>query len=103
MPASEHLLGRWTHAHEEDTGEERVYRPATHRLPPARGRTSFELRADGTFAGAAPGPADRPQAMSGRWTLAGDDLTLIPGGDGPAQTLRITAVTADRLAVRVRR
>jgi hypothetical protein len=42
------LHQQWVHAYEEDTPTEAVYRPAGYELPPARGRTGFELRPDQT-------------------------------------------------------
>jgi len=43
------LQGQWVHAHEEDTDSELVYRPASYSLPPSRGRSALDLRADGTY------------------------------------------------------
>jgi hypothetical protein len=54
------LCRRWVHAHEEDNDEEMVFRPSEHPLGPSRGRTSFELRADGTFSESGLGAADVP-------------------------------------------
>ncbi len=94
------LHGRWTHSFEEDSGDEMVFRPAGHPLPPARGRTSIELRPDGTYVESAPGPVDVPGESSGSWSLDGDRLVLGGTDDQPGHDWRVTAATADRLTVR---
>ena len=77
------LCRRWVHAHEEDNDEEMVFRPSEHPLGPSRGRTSFELRADGTFSESGLGAADVPEEASGTWRLDRDSIVLseaAPGG-----------------------
>src|SRR5207247_2415788 len=63
------LYGRWTHAHEEDTSDSRVYRRPSHPFPPSRGRDSFELKPDGTMVEHAIGPTDRSVRREGTWEL----------------------------------
>lgn len=93
------LEGGWVHAHEEDTEDELVFRPATHPLPPSRGRASLELRADGSYEERAPGAADVPELSEGRWSLHGDRLVLdAPGGKG--RTVEVASVAGDRLVLR---
>jgi hypothetical protein len=94
------LVGDWTHSHEEDSGEEMVFRPASHAFPPSRGRLSLRLRADDTYVESSPGPVDAPQESQGRWALEGDRLVLEGEGERPGHAWRIAAVEADRLAVR---
>jgi hypothetical protein len=94
----EALEGRWVHAYEEDTSDELVFRPASHPLPPSRGRESFELRGDGTLVERAPGPADAPVEATGTWELRGDKLVL--RGSRGERALRVASVRRDRLAVR---
>ena len=93
------LHQRWVHAHEEDAGGEQVFRPASHSLPPSRGRQAFELRADGTYGESAPGPTDRPEESGGTWRLAGNDLEL-RASDGTTQTLGVVSAEPDRLVLR---
>jgi hypothetical protein len=95
--AKKNLLRRWLHSHEEDTDEAMVYRPATHRFPPSRGRTGFELRPDGTTAEIGIGPTDRREESQGVWRLEGDTL-LLEGADG-SRVLTIVDMTPDRLRV----
>lgn len=94
------IEGRWVHSHEEDTDEEMVFRPADHALPPSRGRTSFDLRADGTYVESSPGPVDVPVESGGRWSLQGDRLVLEADGEQAGHAWRIAAAERDRLAVR---
>jgi hypothetical protein len=94
------LVGRWVHAHEEDSDSEMIFRPATHPLPPARGRTSLELRPDGTYVQLAPGPVDVPEESAGRWSLEGTQLVLSAEGRRADQALEVVAAESDRLTIR---
>jgi hypothetical protein len=77
-----------------------VFRPATHPFPPSRGRTSFELRPDGTYVESSPGPVDAPDESRGQWSLEGDRLVLGAEGDLPGHAWEITTAEDDRLVVR---
>jgi hypothetical protein len=90
------LQRKWVHAHEEDTDEEMVFRPASHPLPPSRGRASFDLRPDGSYVERSPGPVDVPEESRGRWSLDGDRLVLDDGG----RTWEIASVDDDRLRLK---
>ena len=87
------------HAHEEDTESERVFRPASYSLPPSRGRSALDLRADGTYLESSPGPTDRPEQTAGMWELEGDRLTL-RAPNGSTRVLRIASAEPNRLVVR---
>jgi hypothetical protein len=89
------LLGHWVHSHEEDRGDERVYRPADYDFPPARGRRGFELRPDGELLVYGPGATDRPEATTARWSASGSGRVKL--GD---EELEIVSVSPDRLEVR---
>ena len=94
------LHGRWLHAHEEDAAGESVFRPASHPLPPARGRTGYEFMADGRVAVLGPGPTDRAAKHDGTWSLdASGRITIrIPGRAD--QVLEVVSLDADRLAMK---
>jgi hypothetical protein len=93
------LEGHWVHAHEEDTGDQLVFRPATHPLPPSRGRRSFELRPDGTMIDHRIGPDDRGQPTPGSWNITPDGvLELHPAGAG-ALSMRVAQVGPDKLVL----
>lgn len=97
----EALQQHWVHAYEEDTADRQVFRPATHRLPPSRGRMSFELNPDGSMVFHGIGPADRSQAATGAWTSEGARLALHSGAaESPDQVLDIVSIEPDRLVVR---
>ena len=101
---SDEICGRWVHAHEEDTEDEMVFRPAGTQLPPARGRIAFELRADGRYAESGLGAADVPEEATGSWTLQGDTITLSEGAtQGAPREMQIVAADAERLVIRRRR
>ena len=89
----------WVHSHEEDSGDQRVFRPAEYAFPPSRGRRGFELRPDGSYAETAPGPTDKPEEASGTWELDDDTLVLSPSETAGSERLRVTAVDAERLVV----
>ena len=100
MTSANPLYKRWVHSYEEDRDDGAVFRPASFDLPPARGRRSIELRGDGSYVEAFPGPADVPQQAAGRWSLEGDRLALEPKGDQPAEAWRVLAAEEDRLLLR---
>jgi len=97
----EWLYQEWVHSHEEDRGDEMVFRPASFKFPPSRGRRSIELRRDGTCGHCGPGPADRRQRSEGRWEIDGHTLKLYPAtGKTPTEVLRIVSASPDRLVLR---
>jgi hypothetical protein len=95
------LYGRWVHAHEEDSEEEMVYRPADSDLPPSRGRRGLERNPDGSYADIRLGPDDRPQRAAGHWDIEGDDQLVVEAEDGASRrTLRVVAADGDAVVVR---
>ncbi len=101
---SDQVSGRWVHAQEEDTEDEMVFRPAGTVLPPSRGRMTFELRTDGTFAEAGLGATDVPEEATGNWALEGDMLTLSKGAtQGVPREMEVVTADEERLIVRKRR
>jgi hypothetical protein len=95
------LARRWVHSHEEDRGDEIVFRTGEFSFPPSRGRAVLDLRADGTYVGSLPGPTDVPVSGDGRWRLVDDQLVIegptdrspVPGGE-------IVSVDDERLVLR---
>ncbi len=100
---AEQVSGSWVHAHEEDTAEAMVFRPAGSDLPPSRGRRAFELRADGTFEERGLGAADVPDEDTGGWALEGSTITLSPGAaQGAPRTMEVVEADEHRLVLRRR-
>ena len=98
------MSGRWVHAHEEDTPDEMVFRPDGTDLPPSRGRMTFELRSDGTFAEAGLGATDVPEEATGSWALEGDTITLSEGvPQGVPRQMEVVTAEDARLVIRKRR
>jgi len=97
---SDRLFGRWLHAHEEDSGDEMVFRPASAELPPSRGRRGLELHPDGSYAERRPGRDDRPQAASGSWRVEEDDWFVVEGDGASRRAMRIVAAEPDKLVLR---
>jgi len=96
------LYGRWLHAHEEDSEEEMVFRPADSGLPPSRGRRGLELNPDGSGADIRPGADDRPETATARWRVEDDDWLVVEGGqgDGARRAMRIVAADGKSIVVR---
>lgn len=66
---------------------------------PSRGRTSFDLDADGAVRMEGPGPDDRSIHREGTWTLDGNLLSLhLPGQR--EQRFEVHSVDRERLLVR---
>ena len=59
-----------------------VFRPASHKFPPSRGRLAFKLLADGTADYGGLGANDAPEEVNAKWLLgAGDALMIKSDGD----------------------
>ena len=101
-PSRDVLCQRWIHVGEDDTPTEMVYRPAGYKLPPARGRTGFELRPDHTLSYLGIGPTDAPSGSAGRWEIEeGEPPAIrIELESGEIQRLPIVSAEPDRLVVR---
>ena len=95
------LTQNWIHSHEEDTETQMVFRPATFSFPPSRGRSGFELKADGKLINRGIAPTDGPSETSGSWALDNDNtLTFYLGAvKKPARSLKIVSVDKTRLVV----
>lgn len=91
------IIGSWRHSHEEDSAEARVYRPADFDFPPARGRSGFELAADGSMHEQLVGPVDAPVRASGSWRL--DDGVLVLEGAQGKRRFNIVRAGRDRLVL----
>jgi hypothetical protein len=96
------LLRHWVHSHEEDTDAEIVLRPAGYPFPPSRGRTSFELKPDGSLVDHGIGAVDQREQVEGRWQLEGDNRLAFykPSESRPYRVLRVVSADRARLVIR---
>jgi YD repeat-containing protein len=93
------VVGAWVHSHEEDHSGTQVFRRSGYGFPRSRGRSSYELRPDGTLGGSGPGPDDRRVATTGSWDLQGRRLTITSAGGSHLQ-YEIQSVDPDRMVVK---
>ena len=98
----EMLHQRWLHSHEEDTDSELVYRPATFRFPPSRGRDGFEFKSDFTCLEIGIGPTDAIQERLGSWEVEENDgieICIHPKAS-EMQKIRVSSVDGERLVIK---
>jgi hypothetical protein len=94
------LHGRWLHAHEEDEPGRAVFRPASYPLPPARGRTGYDFRADGSVSKIGMGPTDRSTTTEGTWSSdAQGQITIRLPGE-PEQRVDVLELGSDRMVLK---
>jgi hypothetical protein len=96
------LYKRWLHSREEDTAEEMVFRPASFKFPPARGREGFELRSDQSLLEIRIGPTDRVEEISGTWKIEGGNQLLFyeQSSPNPTRGMQIILAEEDRLVTK---
>lgn len=94
------LVGKWVHSHEEDAGDERVFRPAGYRLPPSRGRRSLELLGDGHAVDGRIGPDDRTAHVQSRWELKPGGAVDLTSPGGGTEKLQIVHLSPDKLVLK---
>lgn len=100
MPVDDDALhGTWLHAHEEDDGDQLVYRPASHPLPPSRGRDGFDLSPGGALTNIGIAPADGKLETTGNWNVDDDVLHLQTDDAHQRRTLKIVSLAPDKLVV----
>ena len=57
----------WINLYEADKDGNKAYRDSKYDFPPSRGRSGFQIDADGTFYETKPGPTDLPTKVKGAW------------------------------------
>lgn len=95
------LTGSWVHSHEEDSGDQKVYRPEMYKFPPSRGRSGFQLNPDGTMLEYGPDATDKTASRPGRWEIRPDQsLALFPAGSAaPSRVMKVAALSSTKLVV----
>jgi hypothetical protein len=97
------LAQHWIHSHEEDNDTEMIFRPSSYKFAPSRGRTSFDLKPDGSLTESGPGATDRTEQSEGRWQLdANKNLVFYygSGGERPSRVLRLASADRNRLVIK---
>ncbi|MCW4464741.1 hypothetical protein OK351_04375 [Glutamicibacter sp. MNS18] len=97
--------GLWVHSFEEDRGDQEVYRPESHVLPPTRGRRRMlQVLDDGSIREMGPGPDDRPHPTGTVLKPAGMNryTAQVPGEPGP-ESSGLVVLTASDTILRVAR
>lgn len=93
----------WLHAHEEDQGDVRVYRPNTYAFPPSRGRTGFTFDHNGLFTQLDIAPTDGIEGRKGRWTAENDHTLRISLDDKKDPDYKLELVSLENEVLKVRR
>jgi hypothetical protein len=70
------LKRKWTHSFEEDSEQERVYRPSNYPFKRSRGRSEMELKENGEASSFYIGRNDVPEHSTGIWQVTGDELRI---------------------------
>ena len=97
------LEGTWLSSHEEDRNDTLVYRPNTHKFPPARGRTGFAIKPYGRFEQFDIAPTDGLAGHEGTWTADGDTRLRIHLTDGQAPDYTLEIISLDKQVLKLRR
>lgn len=93
----------WLHAHEEDQGDVRVYRPNTYAFPPSRGRTGFAFDHNGLFTQYDIAPTDGLEGHKGTWTAENDHTLRISLQDQKEPDYKLEIVSMENDVLKVRR
>lgn len=92
------LINTWYRCKEEETDENRVYRPRGYAFAPTRmPRETLRIAADGTVALGKPGSNDANDAAHGTWELKGDVLEICTGSS--TQECRVISVSKEKLTL----
>ena len=70
------IYKHWTHSHEEDTEDKKVYRPSTFEFPQSRGRDGFEIRENGEFILYIMGRTDKTEKIFGNFSIDSNKLNI---------------------------
>ncbi|MBC6990644.1 MULTISPECIES: lipocalin family protein [Hymenobacter] len=103
MAEFKELEGTWLHAHEEDQGDVRVYRPNTYSFPPSRGRTGFSFTHNGLFTQYDIAPTDGLEGRKGTWTAEGDRIIRISLDDKRDPDYKLEILSLENNVLKVRR
>ncbi len=96
------LFQAWKHSHEENFDGNQVYRLASHKFPPSRGRFGFQLHKDGTANIGAIARGDGTDYQKGRWTLEDKILTIsFNTADRDDRKYEVITIARDKLILKM--
>ncbi|RTQ50247.1 hypothetical protein EJV47_11510 [Hymenobacter gummosus] len=96
------LTRTWLHAHEEDQGDVRVYRPNTYNFPPSRGRTGFMFEQNGLFTQYDIAPTDGVEGRKGLWSVVDEHTVRVSLSDKKDPDYQLEIVSLDEKMLKVR-
>ena len=94
------IYGAWTHSHEEDQNDMRVYRRAGYKFPPSRGREGMEFLSNGKLLYNAIGPTDAPQNLPGTWGFSSKQTLHLTLESGRQFSYTLAKIEKDRMVGR---
>jgi hypothetical protein len=97
------LFKRWIHSREEDTGDVSVYRSSNYPFPPVRGRTGFEIRANGDFIAYDIAPTDGWLSVLGHWETREMNEIRVSFDDRRRTPLTLHIVSCDQEMLKITR
>jgi hypothetical protein len=95
------LVGHWRHSHEEDVGDQQIYRRESYDFPPSRGRTEFRLQSDGSACLGAIRPSDGLEQRDCCWRLESDKALVIEEHGRAVLRAELIECQPDRLKLKV--
>jgi hypothetical protein len=90
------IIGKtWMHSHEEDDGDDRIYRSGDYQFPPSRGREGFRMEQDSTFLFYGIAPTDGILVHIGYWSI--DDSVIVVDFPHDRAPFRAMALLVEKL------
>ena len=102
-PSPKQLEGIWLNSREENSGDTLVFRPNTHKFPPARGRTGFAIKPYGRFEQFDIAPTDGLTGRPGTWTAKGPTRLRIHLADGQEPDYTLEIISLEKQVLKLRR
>ena len=97
------IFNKWRHSHEENVGNIDVFRPATFRFPPSRGRLGFEIKPNGEIILHDIAAADGIAIKTGRWTFIPPDSIVTDFSPNTARKFHFKIVSCTREMLKIKR
>lgn len=89
------LFQKWMRSREEEKKSgEQIYRPDDFNFPPARGRSGFEIKADGDFIYIGIAPENGRLIMAGHWNQSRENFLNVELESGVKLTFKYLKLNA---------